>query len=211
MAKEQGKPPAEQGKPKPTWGGTPPVEHRFQPGRSGNPAGRPKNAGQSLVEVTNSLAADESMTVQRLREIARDPKSHPIKAAAAKQLLQMSMHATLADFEEIDDGKSLKELEMAGVPVELLRKRKKTEKSFTDRDGQTETTVTYELELHPLEVAGNAYDRVSDRTTGKPKQAVELTGADGGPVQSIDLTKVTTEELNAIRAVHNRLATPAGN
>jgi hypothetical protein len=154
---------------------SPPKETQFQPGQSGNAKGRPKNAGQSLVEVTNDLAADEDMTVERLRDIARNPKSHPIKAAAAKQLLQMAIHATLADFEELDDGKSLKELAEQGVPVELLKKRKRTEKSFTDKDGQTETTVTYELEMQPLEVAGHAYDRVSDRTVGTPKQSIDHT------------------------------------
>jgi hypothetical protein len=175
MIANQDNSPADQGK-KPGKGGNfPPVEYQFKPGQSGHPAGRPKNAGQSLVEVTNDLAADESMTVQGLREIARDPKSHPIKAAAAKQLLQMAVHATLADFEELEDGKTLTELATAGVPVELLRKRKRTEKTFTDRDGQTETIVTYELELQPLEAAGNAYDRVSDRTVGTPKQSIDHT------------------------------------
>jgi hypothetical protein len=35
-----------------------------------------------------------------------------------------------------------------------------------------------------MPIRGQATDRICDRTHGKPKQAVELTGADGGPVQT---------------------------
>lgn len=38
-----------------------------------------------------------------------------------------------------------------------------------------------------------------DRRWGKATQAVELTGANGGPMQSIDLTKATPEQLEQLR------------
>lgn len=34
-----------------------------------------------------------------------------------------------------------------------------------------------------MPIAGSDVDRIFDRTEGKPKQAVELTGADGGPLE----------------------------
>jgi hypothetical protein len=42
--------------PKLTGYGHPPVEHRFQPGKSGNPAGRPKGARRFTADLLDELA-----------------------------------------------------------------------------------------------------------------------------------------------------------
>jgi len=42
------------------------------------------------------------------------------------------------------------------------------------------------------------------------KSVVEHTGAEGGPIR-VDLSKLTTEELNVIRNIRSRFAEPASN
>lgn len=40
-----------------------------------------------------------------------------------------------------------------------------------------------------------------DRGYGRPPQSVELTGANGGPVETLDLSKMTPEQLAAMETV----------
>jgi hypothetical protein len=58
--------------------GRPPVEHRFQPGQSGNPSGRPKGARNFAAELREELAelvsikhGDKSVEVTRQRAIVK--------------------------------------------------------------------------------------------------------------------------------------------
>lgn len=65
--------------------------------------------------------------------------------------------------------------------------------------------------LAACEGNGQSIDRIFDRTVGKPTQAVELTGKDGGAMEmnhSIDLSKLTTDELRMYREL--RLKASAG-
>src|SRR4051812_6331122 len=85
----------------PRSGTVPPEASRWKPGQSGNPKGRPKNAGQSLLERVNQLTAEEP-TVEALRRIVRNPNESFLTITAAKQMLQGAEHATMADFEPLN-------------------------------------------------------------------------------------------------------------
>lgn len=40
---------------------------------------------------------------------------------------------------------------------------------------------------------------------GKPKETVELTGADGGPVQTVDMSKLSVKELEALEKMAQKV------
>lgn len=44
-----------------------------------------------------------------------------------------------------------------------------------------------------------AAERLQDRVFGRPRQALEVTGEDGGPIQTYDLSKLTTEQIIELR------------
>ena len=67
-------------------GVVPPLEHRWQPGQSGNPAGR-TTAGASVREWINAFAA---YTHEEMQAVMTDPKATNAKTAAARAWL----HAT---------------------------------------------------------------------------------------------------------------------
>lgn len=163
MAKGKIKP-AEQGGRRPP----PPPEHRFKPGQSGNPKGRAPNAGATLREWINQLAAKD-LTEQQLRRTARDPKAPWTKRAAAERVLRTLEHGDLADMQEFLDGeKNLVDLRNMGINTEVIKRSKARRRTCTDKAGNVEVTVERELELHDR--AGGDFDRVSDRTDGRPTQ-----------------------------------------
>lgn len=47
----------------------------------------------------------------------------------------------------------------------------------------------------------SAASALLDRAWGRPAQAVELTGANGGPVQTVDLSKLPPDQLEAFLTV----------
>lgn len=51
----------------------------------------------------------------------------------------------------------------------------------------------------------SAANALLDRAHGKPRQALEHTGAGGGPIQHYDLSKLTDDELDARGAMMQRL------
>jgi len=63
---------------------SPPAEHQFKPGQSGNPGGPPKNAGQSFQQHLNALA---EVTEAELIIISGNADAPAVKRMAAKQLL----------------------------------------------------------------------------------------------------------------------------
>lgn len=63
------------------------IGKQWKPGESGNPAGRPKNVGRSIVERMNDMAG---FNTDQLFEIAEDKKAPITDVAAARRLLAMS-------------------------------------------------------------------------------------------------------------------------
>ena len=143
----------------------PPIEHRFKPGQSGNPKGRPKSVGTSIVEHMNLLdAAGASVTV--LRRIAKDPDEAPSRATAALRLLRMREDADLADYQELMDGKlTIKQLRDVGINTSAIKKYKQKSRVVPLGDGDKEEIIEREIQLHDR--SGEDFDRVMDRTIGK--------------------------------------------
>jgi hypothetical protein len=151
--------------------GRPPKAHRFKPGQVANPKGRAASAGTSIREWVNALAARE-LTELQVRRIARDKKAPLLKRAAAERMLRMVEAGDLADLEPYLDGsKTLAELRKAGINTEVVKKAKATRR--TDEKGVE--VETRELELHDR--AGEEFDRICDRTDGRPTQRMEVEGA----------------------------------
>jgi hypothetical protein len=146
----------------------------FPPGRSGNPAGR-TTAGAVVKEWLNAFAETKA-TERELRAIARDPSVEWAKRTAAERMIRTLEAGDLADFQPYLAGeKSLEELRAAGVNTELVKKAKV--KVRTHDDGTTET----EREVELFDRAGVDFDRVLDRTEGKPRQVMEIESAGVAP------------------------------
>lgn len=64
--------------------GKPPIEHQIKPGEVRNPGGRPKNAGLSIIEAHNAMAA---MSFEEIEAIAKDKSAPMAKRAAATRWL----------------------------------------------------------------------------------------------------------------------------
>jgi hypothetical protein len=62
-------------------GVVPPPEHRWKPGQSGNPAGRPKAAGSSIREWLNIMT---DWSTRELQAVLDDPEAPSAKATAAR-------------------------------------------------------------------------------------------------------------------------------
>ena len=169
------KQPAEQAKASPISGVAPPAEHRWAQGQSGNPAGRPKTAGASVQEHMNAIAAADLSELD-IRKIARDKSLPWSRRAAAERMLRTLETGDIADFAGWQRGENnLEDLRAMGINTEVVKKiKQKTRKvPIPGGKGEIEEIVEREIELHDR--AGADFDRVMDRTLGKPTQAMDLT------------------------------------
>lgn len=154
--------------PSPINGVVPPPEHRFKPGQSGNPAGRPC-AGATIKEHINVMAAAE-LPESELRGIARDARAPWTKRAAANRILRTLETPDLADFQDAVDGVAdLQSLRDSGLNTEVVKKMKVKTKTYKDPTTESPVTET-EREIELFDRAGEDFDRIIDRTAGKPTQ-----------------------------------------
>jgi hypothetical protein len=169
-------------------GVVPPAEHQFPPGVSGNPKGRPPNAGSTMREWVNQLVAAQS-TEADLRKLARDPHAPVAKRNAAINLLFTIELPDPADFQEVLSGeKTLADLRDEGVATHMVKKIKCKRLTTTTAKGHQSEQEDYELELHNR--AGDAFDRIVGHTDGTPTQRVEFVG-DALPAAIMILTPLT--------------------
>ena len=149
----------------------PPAEHRFKPGQVANPRGRAASAGTTIREWLNVFCWKD-LTEAQIRKIARDPKASWAKRAAAERALRTIEAGDLADLEPCLNGsKTLAELRGDGINTTVVKKAKA--RAYTTKQGAV--TVEREVELHDR--AGAEFDRVCDRTEGRPTQRMEMSGA----------------------------------
>lgn len=173
--------PVEQGV-SPISGTAPPAQHQFKPGESGNPNGRAKSAGTSIREWINVFSHQE-LCENDLRKIGRDKSSPWSKRTAAERMLRTLEAGDISDFSGLLKGENnLEDLRGMGINTEVVKKLKQKTRVVPKGDGKVEEVIEREIELHDR--AGNDFDRIMDRTEGKPKQGVEVTGRDGAPIQS---------------------------
>jgi hypothetical protein len=176
--KPQSKIPAKQG----IGYGRPPRHSRFKLGESGNPAGR-KPAGLYVKEHINLLVGADA-TESQLRVLAKDPDEPCSRRMAAIRILRSIESGDLADFEDLISGKvDLKTLREKGISTDVVKKFKQKSRVVPVGDGETEEVVEREIELHDR--SGDDFDRILDRTIGKPSQAVDVTTG-GMPLQIVD-------------------------
>ncbi len=130
----------------------------WQQGQSGNPKGR-TNAGNTLIEHINAFSVSD-LTEKQLRKIARDPNTGWTRRTAAIRVLRSMEDPDLADFQDIvTRDKTVKQMRDAGVNTSVIKKIKPTE-------------FGVEIELHDR--SGDDFDRISDRTDGRPTQRLEV-------------------------------------
>ncbi len=145
----------------------------YEPGESGNPDGR-KTAGAYIKECINAFYAQD-LSLDDIRKIARDPKAGCRSRTAAERVLRAMEAGDLADFAGLLRGENnLEDLRAMGVNTEVIKKCKQKTRKIVGQDGAVEELVEREVELHDR--AGEDFDRVCDRTEGKPKQSVTHDG-----------------------------------
>lgn len=167
-------------------------------GVSGNPAGR-KNGGAYLSELLNSYLCGD-VTEPQIRKIINDVKVPIPRRAAARRCLLLIENPDMADFATLIDGvETLEEVRSRGIDTSQIRKLK--HKAFTTEDGTTEKSC--EIELHDR--SGENFDRICDRTNGRPRQELEV-NTDG----NLEL-RTADSRADAAAAMLNRLESVLSN
>jgi hypothetical protein len=148
----------------------PSTVHRFKPGQSGNPAGRPA-LGASIREWMNIMGA-QGLTEAALRAVSRDVKAPMPKRAAAIRLLRTLEVPDVADFEDLLTGDAtLKSARKKGVRTDLIKKIK-TRTRTVGMDADENPIIEVERELELYDRSGEDFDRVVEQTDGRPRQTV---------------------------------------
>lgn len=169
----------------------PPVGTRFKPGESGNPSGK-RSAGHTIREWINTLSEGDH-TEEELRRIARDKRIGWTKRLAAERILRSLEHGDLADFAPLLKGEAdLPKLREDGINTEVVKKIKQKSRVVPVGEGETEEIIEREIELHDR--AGEDFDRIIDRTLGKPAQSIDHTSG-GKPFVVKVLSGVRMDDL----------------
>lgn len=175
----------------PISGTAPPPEHRWKPGQSGNPDGRPPAAGATIKEWAN-LLVHQGVAEPELRRIARDPKEHPARRMAADQILGCFERGDMADYVPVLEGtKTLADVREDGMDTGLVKKMTVKTRRIPGVPGVPEEIIERSIEL--ADRRGECFDRISDRTDGKPRQSVTV--ENNAPVAVQILTPLTAPPL----------------
>lgn len=145
--------------------------NRWMPGESGNPKGR-KSLGAYVSECINALATEQP-SVEECRKRLRGKEISSNMRIALVRYVRMMEHPDVADFEPVLDGqKSLRELRTEGVDTAVVRKVKTKKRYIPNGDDPPVEEVEREIELYDR--SGQEFDRVLDRTDGKPHESQEI-------------------------------------
>jgi hypothetical protein len=113
-----------------------PIGRRFQPGQSGNPAGRPKGIAAVVRERT-----DPSAMVGILLEVAEDPRAKPSERIAAVRELLDRGYGKAPAFAAIEGNDPLElsaiAQEIQGIADELAARRQNASESAENRAADT--------------------------------------------------------------------------
>lgn len=177
----------------------PSKKDQFPPGTTGNPKGRP-TAGATMIEWANVLGDSARPTLEpELRRIEADPNQPPLKRAAALWILSLIDRPNLADYEPLLKGAvGLEQLRKGGVDtrhIKRLKQKSRREVVGEEKDGTPieEDVIEREIELHDR--IGEAFDRIADRTHGRPRQQVDLTSGDDSLKTPADGATAATDLL----------------
>ena len=178
-----------------------------KPGEVRNPAGR-TSAGAVALEWCN-MFAERGTKEKELREIAADKEEPPAKRAAAIRMVRWLENGDLSDFAGLLRGEnSLEDLRAMGINTEVVKKFKQKTRRVPAGNNAVDEVIEREIELHDR--SGSDFDRILDRTVGHPKQAMEISGRDGGPIKhEYDLSKLSLDELRQLRELRNKIAVGA--
>lgn len=139
------------------------VAPQWQPGQSGNPAGR-KTAGASIREWYNSM---HGWSEDDLKRCMNDKKEGYSKRKVAEAILNMGA-VDVADYEDLIEGrKTLAQLKAEGVRTNTIKRVKR--KTKTDGGGSE-----YEIEFR--DSVDTVTEAIIGHTDGKAIQRVETTG-----------------------------------
>lgn len=137
-------------------------------GVSANAKGRP-SAGAVEQEFLNQFAVSD-LDEEAIVAISKNKREPVAKRAAALRYLRQIENPDLADYQPLLKGEmTLQELRESGVSTEAIKKLKHGE---------------YGLEIELQDRSGQDFDRIMDRTVGKPTQAIDVT-SNGDSVKGI--------------------------
>ncbi|HEV7434198.1 MAG TPA: hypothetical protein VGO22_04930 [Pseudorhizobium sp.] len=99
-------------------------------------------------------------------------------------------------------------------PNKLTREQKATltdiARAYTDDAVRTLVEIMKD-QAAPHAARVSASNSVLDRAWGKAPQSLQHSGPNGGPIQTVDLTNMSEEQLNALEALFGPLATAGGD
>lgn len=122
-------------------------------------------------EWINALAAQD-VSEEDLRTLSKDPKCTWSKRTAANRMLRTLERGDIADFAGLLRGENnLEDLRAMGINTEVVKKLKQKTRIVPIGNGATEEVIEREVEL--FDRAGVDFDRVCDRTVGKPNQTIQ--------------------------------------
>ena len=136
------------------------------------------------------------LTEEELRKVARSKKNPWSQRTAAERMLRTMEASDIADFAGLLRGENnIEDLRAMGINTEVVKKFKQKTRIIPTGEGkETEEVIDREIEFHDR--AGEDFDRLLDRTNGRPTQAVEVSGPDKGPIQ----TQKKRVDYDAIKA-----------